>query len=75
MMNILENIIGRLLFAIIPSVLWTITSFIITYGLYKIKNKDIPDNYYDDSIYMFITNYILIFLSLLFFYRENIELF
>lgn len=75
MLNILENIIGRLLFAIVPAIIWNVASLIITYALYKTKGKDIPDDYMNNFDYMIITNYILIFLYLLFFYRENINLF
>ena len=75
MLNVFENIIGRLLFAIIPTMIWSVASIVITCALYQIKGKDIPDDYMDNSNYMIITNYILIFLYLLFFYRENINLF
>lgn len=75
MLVILENIIARLLLAIVPTALWTIASFIITHGLYEIKGKEVPQNYGDDFSYTYVTNYILIFLCLIFFYRENIALF
>lgn len=75
MLNVLENIIGRLLFAIIPAIIWNVASVVITYALYKIKGRDIPDDYTDNFTYMLITNYILIFLYLLFFYKQTINLF
>lgn len=73
MLVILENIVGRLLLAIVPTMVWTVASMIIIAILYKIKGKDIPDYYFDS--YIIITNYILIFLYLLFFYNGNIKLF
>lgn len=75
MLNVLENIIGRLLLAIVPAIIWNVASLIITYALYKIKGEDIPDEYTNNFTYMFITNYILIFLYLLFFYTQTINLF
>lgn len=75
MLIIVENIVARLLLAIIPATLWTFFSFLIAYGLYKIKGKDIPDAYMDMSSYFFVTNYIIITILLIFFYRENLNLF
>lgn len=73
MLDFLEYIIVRLLLAIVPTMLWTVASMIIIPILYKITKKEIPDYYFD--IYTIITNYILIFLYLVFFYESNIELF
>lgn len=74
-MWVLEYILVRLLFAIIPTIIWTILSIIIMQGLYSIKSKNIPKDYFDCSTYIIITNYILMFLYLCVCYRENISLF
>lgn len=72
MISVLKYIIDRLLLAIVPTIVWNIASIFIMYGLYKIKGKDILEDYTKNCSYIFITNYILIFLYLCFFYRENI---
>lgn len=63
-------ILNKLLVALIGSVFYTIFSFIITFGLYHIKGKELPDNYEEISTYSFVANFILIFLILLFFRIE-----
>ena len=75
MLTIIKNIIVRLLYAIIPSIIYTIISLIITLVLYNLKNKDIPNDFYDIFQYLWLSNYIIIFLCLCFFLRENIQLF
>lgn len=72
-MEVLQNIIGRLFIAIPICVIWSVTSFFISYTIYKIKKKDMPEDFFNDC--KIITDYILIFLYLLFFYKENIKLF
>ena len=74
-MYLLENIIARMLYAIIPCFIWTLTQYIILCGLCHIKESDICENFLKNVNYHFITNYILIFLCLLFFLKENINLF
>ena len=71
----LEDIIGRLLFAIPLTAIWTVASMLIMAILYKIiVNEDSNSTCYFDN-YVIITNYILIFLCLVIFYNGNIELF
>ena len=50
MLVILENIVGRLLLAIVPTMVWTVASMIIIAILYKIKGKDMTDYYFDSYI-------------------------
>lgn len=63
-------ILNKLLVAFVGTIFYTIFSFLITYGLYKIKNKELPSNYEETFTYSLITNFIMVFLILLFF---NIE--
>lgn len=74
-MDFLTNILSRLLLAIVPSIIWTLLSFVITYGLYHIKGKDLPSEYTDIFTYICVANYILITIVLIFFIKENIPLF
>jgi len=63
-------ILNKLLVAFVGSIIYSLFSFFITYGLYKIKSKEFPSNYEESLTYSLITNFIIIFLILLFF---NIE--
>lgn len=74
-MSFITNILSRLLLAIIPSFLYTFFSYIILYFLYKFKNKELPEPYLDMVSYIFLTNYIIICLILIFFIKGNISLF
>lgn len=74
-MSIVTNILSRLLISIIPSMLYTFLSYIILYSLYKIRSKELPEQYLDMISYIFLTNYIIIFLITIFFIEENIPLF
>jgi len=72
MISIIQDILSRLLLAFVPSIIWTFLSLLITYGLYHIKGKELPGAYSSMLSYMFLTNYILIFLVLIFFTKDNI---
>ena len=72
---IIQNIFSRLLIAICPSIIWSFLSLIIMYGLYKFKGKELPEAYSEMFIYNFFTNYILIFLVLVFFIKDNLPFF
>ena len=75
MLTIIENVIVRLFYAIIPSFVFTLASLITTYALFNLKKKNIPHNFYDIFQYLWASNYIIIFLYLCFTLRENIQLF
>lgn len=60
-------LLEKILIAFISSILYNFFSFLIMYALYKIKGKDLPDEYRDMSPYIYVTNLILIFLILVFF--------
>lgn len=74
-MIFLENVFSRLLLAIIPSLIWTFLSYIIVCFLSKLKNHDAYNNFSDIFSYIWIANYIIITLVLIFFIRDNISLF
>lgn len=63
-------ILNKLLVAFVGSIIYSVLSLFITYGLYKIKSKELPSNYEETLTHSLITNFIMIFLILLFF---NIE--
>lgn len=63
-------ILDKLFIAFIGSIFYTLFSFFITYSLYKIKNKEFHYDLKNGYSYSLITNFIMIFLILLFF---NIE--
>lgn len=60
-------ILNKLFVAFFGSIIYTLFSFFITYGLYRIKSKELPSNYEETFTYSLITNFIMIFLILLFF--------
>jgi len=72
-MSIINYVVVRLLIAIPICILWSFFSFLISFGLHYIKGKDVPETSFDN--YKIITDYIMIFLFMFFFYRENINLF
>lgn len=63
-------ILNKLFIAFCISIVYTFVSFIINYGLHRIKNKELPNSFTEDFIYNFITNLILIFVLLLIFKIE-----
>lgn len=73
MLEFIEYVVVRLMLAIIPTAIWTVASIVIMAVLHVITKENISDEHFDN--YTIITNYILIFLTLLFFYQENIKLF
>lgn len=75
MLNIFENIISRILLALIPSAIWTILSYILIYGFYQIKRKDFPEIYIDMFSYIYFSNLVLMTLSFMFFIKDNMKLF
>ena len=64
------EILSKLFASFVSSSLYTFFSFLITYGLYRIKGKDIPDGFYDVLGYIAITNLILFSLIILYFKIE-----
>lgn len=63
-------VLNKLFVAFVGSIFYTLFSFFITYGLYKIRNKELPTNYEEIFSYSLITNFIMIFLILIFFKIE-----
>ena len=70
MLDFINKIIEFLLLPLVPTVLWTVISLFIIYGLYRVKGKDIPDEYSDMFTYIFLTNYIMIILFFIFFVKD-----
>lgn len=60
-------ILEKMLIAFVSDIFYNFFFFLIIYTLYKIKGKDLPDEYRNMSPYIFFTNLILIFLILVFF--------
>lgn len=60
-------ILDKLFIAFVFNMFYSFFSLLITYGLYYIKGKDMPDSYSDNFTYTFLTNFILIFLTFIFF--------
>lgn len=72
-MILIENILARVLYAFILSMIYTFFSMIIYYGLHILKNEEEKCDF--DFSYLFVTNTILITIILFFTIKENIELF
>lgn len=70
MIDFINKVIGFLLLPLVPTVLWTFISFFIMYGLYRVKGKNIPDEYSDMFTYIFLTNYIMMILFFMFFVKD-----
>lgn len=68
-MDILFFVLGRLFMALPLTIIWTFFSYLITYALYKIKDKDIPESYTETFNYRAFTDYIMISLYLIIFYK------
>jgi hypothetical protein len=64
------EILNKLFVALICSILYTLFSFLIQWGLYYIKNKESSLDLGNNYTYELIANAILIFLILLFFKIE-----
>lgn len=71
MLNIVQNIIVRMLLAIIPSIIWTILS----YGIIYLKNNHLSEQFLKTFNALILANYIIIVLVLIFFVRDNLVLF
>lgn len=74
-MFFLNYIIVRLFLAIIPTIIWSFLWLLILIILFKIRNKNIPKDFFNNADYFIIAHYILIFLYMIIFYKENIKLF
>ncbi len=71
MLNIVQNIIARMLLAIIPSIIWTVLS----YGIIYLKDKNLSEQFLKIFNALILANYIIIVLVLIFFVRDNLVLF
>jgi hypothetical protein len=72
MWTFIANILIRLLEAFVLSIPWNLGVFIINLGLYKIKKEGQPNNYEDVFWITCISNFIMIFIVLLFFDKTNL---
>ncbi len=72
-MILMENILARVLYAFMLSMVYTFFSMIIYYGLHILRKEEEKCNF--DFSYLFVTNTILIIIILFFTIKENIELF
>lgn len=68
-----EYVIVRMLIAIPICIFWSFFSFLISFGLHYLKSKDTPEETFNN--YKIITDYIMITLFLILFYRQDIVLF
>ena len=68
-----KYILVRMLIAIPICMFWSFFSFLISFGIYHLKGKDVPEEIFNN--YKIITDYIMITLFLILFYRQNIFLF
>lgn len=72
MLELLEIIVARLLMAVVVTAIWTVASIFISYVWCKILNKDETKELdFSESTVKILTDFILIFICLLLFYREE----